>query len=200
MPSDQNMLRVWENQPTEHAQISLDQLRQRTRQLQKKVFRRNLREDAAAVIVVVMFTYYIRLAPTLVIRIGECLIIAATIFVIWTLHRCGSSRTVPAELTLRTCVDFHRRELERQRDLLRGVWTWYLLPFVPGLAISLIGGFLQKLHLPHASEEMHAIRIRFICVAAICALVFFAIGMLNRRAANKLQREIELLDGVNSES
>ena len=70
--------------------------------------------------------------------------IAGALTVMFELHRRGSARTAPADLGLSTCIDFHRKSLERQRDALRTVWIWYLLPFVPGLAIFEIGSAINQ--------------------------------------------------------
>jgi len=43
------------------------------------------------------------------------------------------------EIDGQSCIDFHRSELMRQHDLLATVWSWYLLPFTPGLVVFLIG-------------------------------------------------------------
>ena len=42
-----------------------------------------------------------------------------------------------------SCLEFHRSELVRQRDLLRSVWWWYLLPFVPGMLLIPVGSSLD---------------------------------------------------------
>jgi dolichol kinase len=126
-------------------------------------------------------------------------VIAGALFAVFTLHRKGAARTVPAELAFRTCVSFHRRELERQRDLLRSVWTWYLLPFVPGMTVFLFGLFESAMQWPHSSEHARTIVIVFALTAAACALVFVGIGKLNQWAARKLQREIDTLDQLERE-
>ncbi len=103
-------------------------------------------------------------------------------------------------MAFRTCLDFHRQQLERQRDLLRGVWTWYLLPFVPGLAVFPFRLFRWTMKLPHAPAHTRVIIATFALTAAACALVFFAIGKLNQWAARKLQREIDALNQMEKES
>jgi hypothetical protein len=42
---------------------------------------------------------------------------------------------LPAEMGREYGIAFYRRELEKQRDLLRGIWKWYLGPLIPGLAL-----------------------------------------------------------------
>ena len=81
-------------------------------------------------------------------------------------------------------LEFTRSELVRQRDLLRSVWWWYLLPFVPGMLLIPVGYWLEG-----PGWVLLALGI-FVAVA------FVGIGLLNQRVAHKLQRRIDDLDGV----
>jgi hypothetical protein len=40
------------------------------------------------------------------------------LFVLCWLHQWGSAQAMPADLAVRDCVEFHRAEAVRQRDLL----------------------------------------------------------------------------------
>lgn len=191
---------LWQNQQAEPIQISLVELHQKAQKLEQRVRWRNLGEYAASAIVVACFGFYIWKFPAPMVRLGCVLVIAGVLFVVYQLHKKGASRSVPAEMAFRTCLDFHRQQLERQRDLLRGVWTWYLLPFVPGLAVFLLGLFRWTMKLPHAPAHTRVIIATFALTAAACALVFFAIGKLNQWAARKLQREIDALNQMEKES
>jgi hypothetical protein len=111
------------------------------------------------------------------------LILLATACVVYRLHRHGSILAMPEEFALTSCVEFHRAQLLRQRDLLRSVWRWYLLPFVPGLFLLLMARA--------AVDPGRATR-----AALINVLVFLGIGWLNERAARRIDREIESLDAV----
>ena len=195
-----DLMNVWKNQPVEPMRISTGDLRRKAHALQYRVFSRNLREYFACMFVVACFGYYISVFTTPLARIGCGLVIAGTLFVAYTLHHRGSSRTLPEEAGLNTYLDFHRRELERQRDLLRSVWTWYLLPFVPGVIVFLLGLFQGAMQLPGA--QAHAVRfaIGIGLTFLLCAVVFIAIGALNQWAAGKLQGEIDALEALGKES
>ena len=191
---------LWKTQQVEPLQISLAELHKKARKLEKRVLWRNLREYAASAVVIACFGYYIWEFPAPMVRFGCGLVIAGTLLVVYTLHRSGAARTVPAETAFRSCLDFHRRELERQRDLQRGVCTWYLLPFVPGLAVFLLGLFRWTMEQPNAPAHACLIMITFGLTVAGCALVFIAVGKLNQWAVRKLQREIDALDSLGKES
>jgi len=195
-----DMTDTWKNQPVEKVAISLDALRRKSQKLESRVVWRNLREYAASTIVIASFGYYIWKFPAPLVRLGCVLVIAGALFMVYTLHKRGAAKAVPAELAFRTCLEFHRRELERQRDLLRGVWTWYLLPFVPGLAVFLLGLYRWTMAQPNAPAHVRVIMITFALVAAGCALVFAGVGKLNQWAARRIQREIDALNALEKES
>jgi di/tricarboxylate transporter len=173
---------------------------QAAQRFQRRIFWRNLREYAAGVIVTAASGYYVLVSHSAVIRTGCGLIVAGALFVLFMLHKWGAARNLPSEIELRACVDFHRKELQRQRDLLRRVWSWYLSPFVPGLIVLLAGGLERKLERPNASAHTTAIVATFALAVAGYAAMFVGIGKLNQRAANKLQQEIDALDGLERES
>jgi hypothetical protein len=174
---------LWQEQPRGEATMSLEEIRERARRMERRVARRNLREYVAAVVVVPTFGYALWVVPSGIARIGAALIIAATLFVVRELHVRGAAAALPAGLALQGALDFHRTQLTRQRDLLREVWSWYILPFVPGMLLMLIGFGVA-----------HPERIRFIVAYAV-ALAGLMIGLhlLNRRAATGIQRRLDEL-------
>ena len=202
MPSDagDDAKSVWKNQHVEPVMVSLADLRKKAKKFERRVFWRNLREYAASVIVVAGFGFYIWKFPTPMVRFGCVLVIVGVLFVVYTLHKRGASRSLPAELAFRDCLEFHRQELERQRDLLRSVWTWYLLPFVPGMAVFLLGLFLRTMKMPNAPAHARHIIVFFSLTAAFVAAFFVIIGLLNQWAARKLQRKIDALNSLEKES
>ncbi len=83
-------------------------------------------------------------------------------------------------------------ELDHQRDALRCVWSWYLGPMIPGLAVLVIGGELARK--PPGLPQHHW--IAFGVSVTIISLVFAGAGKLNQRAARRLQKRIEELDAA----
>jgi uncharacterized membrane protein len=198
--NDNELRDLWQCQPLNPVPISLAALREKAQKLEKRVLWRNLREYAASVIVIASFGYSIWKFPAPMVRFGCVLVIAGALFVVYMLHKRGAARAVPAEMAFHNCLDFHRRELERQRDLLRGVWTWYLLPFVPGMAVFLLGLFQWVMKQPNAPAHVGLVTATFGLTAAGCAVVFIGVGKLNQWGARKLQRKIDALDSLGKES
>jgi hypothetical protein len=180
---------LWQSQPTEPPRISLEDFRGKMRKFERKIFWRNLREYAAGAFVVVCFGFYEWKFPALLLRIGSGLVIAGTIYVMFQLHRRASFRSAPADLGLSPCIEFHRQALERQRDALRGIWSWYLLPFVPGLAVFFTGTAVSQWTFHPVG--MGSLLKGYGIVVGLSAAVFFAVWKLNQRAADKLQAQID---------
>ena len=180
-----DLRRLWQGQNVEGTRMSLEEIRQKAAKFQKRIRNRNLREYGAAAVVFGWFGYYVWWFPD--VRLGSALILAATVYMVWQLHARGASKTVPEAMAVTPCVEFHRRELERQRDLLRDIWRWYLLPFVPGLAVFVWGSARHV----EGGRWVNALPFLVLCV------VFFGfVGRVNRRAADRLQRQIDELQGI----
>lgn len=185
---------LWQSQPVERVTMSLEEIRRQAVSFQRKIRLRNLREYAAVAFIVVFFSFSIFKFPDGLTRTGCALLIAGVLYVAWQLHRRGSAKAVAADMASETCIAFHRRELERQRDAVRAVWSWYLGPMVPGMAVIMLAGLLANPgHLAHPGRFVGA-------YAVVVALVFFLVGRMNQRAAHKLQRKIDALAEMEKES
>ena len=176
--------------------MPVEELRKAANKFARKIFWRNIREYVAAVIVTIWYGYYIYKFDSTLVRIGSGLVVAAAIWISWRIYKKGRPRKMPEEIDAQSCIDFRRSELKRQYDLLSTIWTWYLLPFTPGLILFLIG--LLRIALARAGARMHYHEIATdYCVAfAVCAGTFIVLGMVNHWAAKKLKRQIDQLDAL----
>jgi len=190
---------LWLNQQSESTSLSAEELRQAAHKLEKRVLWRNLREYAATAIVVAAFGYYFYKFHTLLLRFGSCLTIAGVLLMAFNLHRKGAASTMARAMDSQSCVDFHRSELVRQRDLLSSVWKWYLLPLIPGMTVFLLGLLQSMLAQPASRAHLGFIILWFATVAAICAGTFVLVARLNHSAAAKIQKRIEVLDAARIE-
>jgi len=187
---DRNLQNLWQRQPSEGIRMSADQIRRRAAKFERRISRRNMREYIAAFTVVAFFAFQFWRQTAVLARISFVLLIAGTLYVVWQLYKRGTPRTPPAELGLTSGVEFFRRELERQRDLLKSVWRWYLGPWVPGLIVSMVATeWGNPEHVPH-----------FVWTAAtanlVVALFFVFVWRLNESGARRLQRQIDELDAM----
>ena len=172
---------VWRRQASTATTPDSQVVRRRAVELESAVQRRNRREYVAALAVGLFYGFHAVTGEELATRVGAALIVLGTAYVVVQLRRRGSPKPATPEAA---CVEHHRSELVRQRDLLRGIWSWYLLPLTPGLAVMLGGHVLGH---PGA-------RLRVGLFALFCALLFAGIGWINSRAARAIDGEIVELD------
>jgi hypothetical protein len=178
----EDSLSLWQELPVETLQFSIEEIRSKAQKLQSSVRRRNARELIAFASVVAAFSYYgVHFNGTL-FRCGCALIIVGGGYAMWSLVTRGGSSPLP-RTGLETCVAFHKSELEKQRDLLRSVWRWYLGPMIPGFVLFLLGQALEQ-HTPWWAVS---------AVGLIAGAVFLGVGRLNHHAAEKAQRDIDAL-------
>jgi hypothetical protein len=109
----------------------------------------------------------------------------------WQLYRLGRAAT-RSELDAgsQSWAAFHRGELERQREALHTVWSWYLAPFVPGMVV-----FLAGVSFTEANPAPLAARLAvFLAGAGLMAAVFAVIAWINGLAVKKIDTQIAALD------
>jgi len=191
---DRRMKELWQSQPTEGVRMSIDQIRVSAGTFQHRIQWRNMREYVTAMLLVFFFSYEFWRAGDVLVRIGFGLIIAGIFYLIWHLLSKGSWRPLPEDAGLSSCIEFQRRQLVQQRDLVSSVWRWYLGPLVPGMAMLLVAFYRANPgHLKNPAVVVVPEAIFF-------AVVFVAIAKLNARAARKLQRQIDELDEAGREA
>lgn len=171
----------WQSQEGASQPMPIEELRRRAATLETRIRRRNWREYAAALLVSVCCLWMLSVRTPWHVRAGAVLTLAGMAAVCFNLHRKGSAPLAPDAATVSR--DWYRQELERQRDLLRGVWKWYLGPMVPGLAMWFAGGLWD--------HPEHWPRVLPLC--GFAAALFIAIGKLNQYAARKIDKEIASL-------
>lgn len=185
---DRRIKELWQGQPTEGVRMSVEQVQASAGSFQRKIQWRNAREYVAALVVVVFFGFQFVRTGDVPARIGFGLLIAGMCYMVWHLHFKGAWRPLPGDAGLSSCIEFKRRELERQRDLLSHVWSWYLGPLIPGLAVLIVD---------FALASQGRVKHNGLFVAAyslFVAAIFIGIAKLNSNAANALQRQIDELD------
>ena len=181
---------VWQSQQPEGGQMSLRDIRGKAGTFYRRIWRRNFLEYVGIVLVILMVGFNFTQLPSLAVQIGSVLEIAGVLYVGYQLHKRASARTLPDECDFDCCVDFHRKELEHQRDALRSVWWWYLGPMMPGIAVVIIGGAFSRK--PQGMPQWIGLAVAL----AIWILVFIGVGKLNGLAAKQLQKQIDELNDM----
>jgi hypothetical protein len=178
---------VWQNQPVENKQMSLEEIRTKAGRFEKRIHNRNLREYAGAALGIAWYTFYIFKFHDPLVRTGAALVIAGVLYMVVQLYRRASAGALPADLAVTASIEFHRRELVRQRDLLRSVWRWYVAPMVPGLVVFAAGS------IPRHSPFWVYLAVALFFLAGLGGIVW-----LNYRGAQRLGRQIAELDNLES--
>lgn len=180
--------KLWQDQPVEGIKMSVEIVQKRAAKFERRIMWRNVREYVASLIAAVLLGYFLVTAHDLLSRVTFGLFIAAMAWIVVQLHRKGSTKSMPRGLDTRTTLRFYRAELERQREVVTSVWSWYLAPLVPGLAVYTVG---YAIKFPHPSAWAG-----LLLMDTIIAVVFLAIWKMNMRAAQCLQRMIDDLNAA----
>ena len=168
----------------------LDEVRKGADRFYRYIKWRNLVEYAACVIVVVSFAYYIFTLPHLLQKVGSAMTVAATLYVAWQLHSRASAEP-PERAGTMPILAFARTQLVRQRDALKAIFWWYILPFIPGMALVFAGNGLVA-EVEAAGPPIWA---RWTILAGFGA--FFALVIwLNRLVARRMQNRIDEIDAL----
>jgi uncharacterized membrane protein (UPF0136 family) len=168
--------------PRAAGEMSAGDLVREFQQFERGVRWRKRREFVSAIGGLVVGAGYFWRAATLAPQIAWGLSTALALFLIWHLAGKTSVKPMPAEMSFATSLAFYRRELNRQRKLLRSVaWLW-LLPMLPAMAAELIGrGF--------AASEPLLTPAQFGGYLVIC----FLVGWLYEQSARKLHARSDSL-------
>jgi hypothetical protein len=185
---------LWRDQKTEET-VTLENIHQRAMAFQKRIWWGNTVEYVASAVVVAIFGWYVWVLPGWMMKLGSALVIVAVFYIVWQLHRRGGARKLPDSPAL-SLVDFHRRELARRRDVLKGAWQWYILPAVPGMTLMMMGRWYQ-FHVPGRPLDLDHLII--VLSIVIVALVLGMVRLIHVIGAARLQRRIDELDKLRSE-
>jgi len=184
-----SVLEIWQSQPVEVTKMSAEVLRKRANKLEHRVWWRNAREYAASLGAAVLLAYSFATTHDLLSRVAFGLFFLGLIWIGVQLHRKGSAKSMPTAVDTVSSLRFYRAELERQRELVSSIWSWYLAPLVPGFIVYTIG---HAIRVPHPAAWA-----KLALLDAMVALMFLLIWRLNMRTARCLDRMIHELNGTN---
>ena len=180
--------KIWQDQPVEGITMSAEIIHKRAAKFERRITWRNVREYVASLIAAAFLGYFFVTAHDVLSRATFALFIAAMLWIVVQLYRKGSATRLPGGLDTLTSLRLYRGELERQRAVVRNVWSWYLAPLVPGFVVYTIG-YAIKFQRPAAWAGLAL-------MDTIVAGMFFVIWKMNMRAARCLQRMIDELNAV----
>lgn len=184
---------IWQNQPTETPTMTLEMIRQKAREYRSKT-RRALFGSIASLLIIVAISVFGILHGS---GTGIRMLFALAIF--WALAgqrflQHGMRQPgLPVDATLSTGLEFYRRELARQQDLIRRILQWSIGPVILSI-VSLIVVLVEMAR--GRSLPMTAV-LPFTTLFVIWTIMFF---VLRSRDQKKLLREIDQLRDVETAS
>ncbi|MFA6113348.1 MAG: hypothetical protein WC729_05135 [Sphingomonas sp.] len=191
--SDPDLVKqAWQASAADPALPDLASVRAGADRFYRRVRRRNAVEYAAAVFVVIAFSAYVVILPLLTMRVGAAMVVLGTLFVVRQLHRLASATPPPERAAAEPILVHQRAQLARQRDALAGVFTWYLLPLIPGFVVMTLGPMLER---GGAAGLLHIPRATWIVLIS-AAVAFTGVWLLNQRGAARLGTQIDDIDAL----
>jgi hypothetical protein len=166
--------------------LSMETLPDQARAFQKTIWWRNAREMAAAVVVLGANVPDFFRGDSTSDRAGHALLIAGTLFVMYYLVFRAGARDVPADSDAKDVLRFHHAELTRQRDILRDVPRWYLLPFLPGIVVELASKWAS------GASTLVSVVVMFTVIGG----AFYLIWRLNLWAATWLDGQLKQAEAL----
>jgi hypothetical protein len=189
-PDPQN---IWQEQPREAMQMSLNEIRRRARELQTKGRLAALGWTAIGLVLAGAFQYGFALTHDLALRLGLGALSVWALYGAYQAYRWMWPASLAADATLATSLDFYRKELERRRDYIRNIWRLSVLwLFFIGLAALILPMVIGT----HANPRLLLNAIPLFTLLVVWFVAFFYI---RKRDQGNLQREIDELGALESE-
>lgn len=189
----ESLRHAWLQQAEPAPEVSASALQRAARRLRRRVWIRNLTEWGAALLLVPACLQSMLRSDRLLTRVGLIGIAVGGLYVSAVLYRRGRAGRPPESASTAEFLRAHVRALARQAELLESVWRWYLLPFVPGVALVYLDAALAALAASRGNPRAAGIWLGLSGAVLLTCLVFAAIAALNRRAARDLRREAAAL-------
>ena len=186
--SEEGPIDAWLADPTEPFRIPVEALRARVDRLARRNRMRNYGGYATSAAVLAGALWWMTRIADPLATAGALLTMAGAVTIAAQLRATRSGGPIAgriAALGRTPSVEFHRAELERQRDFHRGSQLWIRLGvFAPG-PLLFFAGFVRAY--PHLAGTIGWEALAFVLLLA-------AAVPLNARAARGYQRQIDELD------
>jgi hypothetical protein len=179
--NEQELKSMWQSQAVDNASYSFQTLECEMMGFRRKIVRRNLQEKIAAVAVALIFGFYAWHLPVLLMRIGSCIVVFGSLFILYHLQHRASLRELPPENLALPNLTYFRDELMRQHDALRNLWLW-MIPTLLGMSIF-FWGWAQ----PDPADFPWSI-------TSVIIVPFAIVIVMNFITAHRLQGKIDRLD------
>jgi hypothetical protein len=192
-PQDDNLKGIWQNQPMEASQMTLEALQKKARQLRAKTRRELCGSISTALIVSAIAGFGILHTHSLGVRLVFGLAIAWVLAGQYPLHRGMWPATPLGDATLSSGLEFYRQQVEQRLSVFRRVLRWSFGPVVLSIAtliLVLAGVAINR------SQSIERV-IPFCTAFAIWIVGFF---VFRSRGQRELRQEIDELNKIEKAS
>lgn len=186
---------TWQNQSMESFVMPLEEIRHKARELHTKTRRKLLGTLAGPLAVALFYGFGLKEFPALRQTLNPLFgfALAWSLIGLYFLNRRMWSTVIPGDAGFSTGLEFCRGEIERQRDILRGVLLWSFGPVLLAigtfiLALAMIGSGGRGIF-PNAFP--------FLTLVVLWILAYFVIRFREQR---QLQRELEELNEIDRQN
>jgi hypothetical protein len=182
-----NTQQLWQAQALDAPRISLAFVRQQAESWRSWARMRN----ATNYIACLVLTPFILLQAWLVFSVTPLVSLALVLNVplcAWLLvrwHRRAAAQEQPAELGVLDALKFHRRQLERQRDVRLDRWRRW--PAIPGVLLLILAEAIEIKPTPWVGFGVAIVLMTLVLSIAI---------VVEERIARRIQKEIDALDSL----
>jgi len=186
---------IWLNQPTEKPTMTLRLIEQRSRDLRARTRKKLLGTLVGPLAAGLFYAFGMKefASQRQLLQPLFALALAWSLAGLFFLNRRMWSAEMPADAGLSTGLEFCRREIERQRDLLRRVLLWSFGP-----VLLTMGTFILALAMVGTRERgIIPNGLPFLVLIVVWIVSYFIIRLREQQA---LQRELDELNEIETEN
>lgn len=173
---------LWRQQPKEEHAMSLEEVRNRARAFDTRVQRWRAIGGVMVALLIAKNVWEVWTDTELLERSGDALMLAALVYIVFRFLRHARAEIAPSTLGVTSCVAHYRSRVMRERDLSRDGWK-FILPFVPGFGLILVGRAMQ-------GRPASQVAVLIVLAVAMLAGVLWVIA----RSGRQLERELAELE------
>ncbi|HZF28115.1 MAG TPA: hypothetical protein VE907_03285 [Gammaproteobacteria bacterium] len=179
--SDNDLRTLWQGQAAATPPPTPQQLRARAERFESQTRRRYVRDQVSFGLVAIAFAWGVFAMDGALVRLGSAMLLGWALYGMYGLRRFAAPLRSSPQASGQTCAAHHRRQLERQRDVVRS-WPLGMGLAVPGFVLCVLGFPLGPNRLPWPPA---------IALIGMFAFVYVATLIYGKMLAGKWQREID---------
>jgi len=167
----------------------VESLEKETIKLDKSVKRRDIIETSIALLLVPVWAWKLFYSASVLQSIGLWIAILSCLYIPYKLLKARQVETAKDD-SLLAFLSVEKIKLEKQKQLLESVATWYISPLMLAIILITAGAKVDEAGIPLISQQLMVYYF-------FCAILTVGVYFLNKRAAKK--KFAPLLDKVNQQ-